>query len=122
MGLSSAGEVVGLNAILAGRFISLHTGDPGNTGANEVSATGTAYARQAASFGNSGGNPTSAKNLALIQFAAATASWGTITYFGVWDAVTSGNFLGFGAVTVPKTVSIDDVVRYLADTLEVTMN
>jgi hypothetical protein len=31
---------------------------------------------------------------ATITFATSTASWGTVIYFGIYDAVTSGNFLG----------------------------
>jgi hypothetical protein len=40
--------------------------------------------------------PASATNTnATITFAQATASWGTVVAFGIYDAITSGNFFGF---------------------------
>lgn len=117
-GLSTNGEVVALNALLAARFISLHTADPGNTGASEVAGGG--YVRQSAAFTNSGGNPTLARNNALIQFPVATAAWGTITHFGVWSAAAGGTFYGSGAVGTPKAVAIDDIVRFLANAITVS--
>lgn len=37
--------------------------------------------------------PATLTNGAVITFPAATANWGTVTAFGLYDAVTSGNFL-----------------------------
>ena len=116
-GLSSNGEATVLTALLAARFVSLHTADPGNTGASEL-ATG-AYARQAATFTQSGNNPTIAANSGIIQYPVATASWGTITHFGIWSAVTGGQFLGGWVVEVPKAVGIDDSVRWNVGALKI---
>ena len=118
MPLSSNGESTVLAALLAARFVSLHTGDPGNTGANEV--TGGAYARQAATFANAGSNPTVASNNALIQYPTATAPWGTVTHFGLWSAVSGGTFLGGAAVVTPKVIDTDDIARWDATKLSVT--
>ena len=64
---------------------------PGNTGASEV--TGSLRAPEGRSpFANAGNNPTVASNTAILTYPAATASWGTITHFGIWDALTSGNY------------------------------
>lgn len=109
-GLSGAGETVVLNALLAARFVSLHTSDPGNTGTAEVA--GDTYIRQAGTFVNSGNNPTVAANNAPIQFPTAGASWGNITHFGLWSAATAGTFLGGWPVTTPKPVNIEDTVRW----------
>lgn len=105
-------------APLANVYIGLHTGDPGDTGASEVSASGTAYARVACTCGTSGtgagavfggapvvANGTNSTNKATlsngsaITFPVATASWGTVGYFSVWDAATAGNLLYSGALT-----------------------
>src|SRR5262245_20182599 len=91
-GLAPNGESTVLNALLAARFVSLHTGDPGDTGLLEVS--GGAYARQAATFTNTGTNPTVASNNSVIQFPTAIADWGLISHFGLWSAVSGGTFLG----------------------------
>lgn len=120
MGLSSDGEAIALAAILSGRYVSAHTGDPGNNGANEVGATGS-YARVAAgTFTATPGNPTSAVNDGVIEFPIATGAWGTITHFGFWSAASGGTFLGGEALAVSKAITIDDVLRFLAGQLEVT--
>lgn len=53
--------------------------------------------------------PVSATNGAVITFAQATASWGTVIGFGIYDALTSGNLLAadyLGAFNwLPATIS-----------------
>lgn len=118
-GLSSAGETAVLTPLTTSAFVSLHTGDPGDTGANEV--TGSAYARQGPiAFTNAGNNPTVASNSAIITFLAATGSWGTIGYFGLWTAVSGGTFRGSAALTTPKPVGNGDTARFLAGSLTIT--
>ncbi len=119
MGLSNLGEAAVLAALMTGRYISLHTADPGNTGADEVS--GGSYARVAqGTFGSAGSNPTTLSNSAAIDFPTATGSWGTVTHFGIWDAVSGGNFLGGYALTTPKLVADTDVARFQSGSLQVT--
>jgi len=118
-GLSSVGETAVLSPLTTTAYVSLHTGDPGNTGATEVS--GGAYARQGPiTFANAGNNPTVASNSSIITFPVATGAWGTVAYFGVWDAATSGNFRGSGAVTTPKAVNSGDTARFAAGALTIT--
>lgn len=120
-GLSSAGEAAVLTPLTTTAYVSLHTGDPGNTGATEVSGGG--YARQGpVAFTNAGANPTVASNTGLVTWPAATAAWGTIGYFGVWTAATGGTFQGSGAVTTPKPVNIGDTPRFIAGALTITVN
>lgn len=118
MGLSSNGENTVLDALLTGRFLSLHTGDPGDTGASEV-ASANAYARQAATFSKSGANPTIAANSVLIQFPTATGDWGTVSYFGLWSAASAGTFLGGWPVTTPKAIGADDTARWEVGKLKI---
>ena len=69
--------------------MSLHTADPGRHRAAAKSAGG-AYARQGpVTFANAGNNPTVASNSAIVTY-SATASWGTLTFFGLWDSATAG--------------------------------
>jgi hypothetical protein len=118
-GLSSVGETAVLSPLTTTAYVSLHTGDPGNTGLTEVS--GGAYARQGPiTFANAGNNPTVASNSAIITFPVATGSWGTIGYFGVWDAATAGNFRGSGALTTAKAVNSGDTARFAAGALTIT--
>lgn len=118
MPLATTGESTVLNALLAARFVSLHTANPGNTGASEVA--GGAYARQAATFANAGNNPTVASNTGVVQYPTATAPWGTITHFGLWSAASGGSFLGYNSVVTPKTVDTDDIARWEIGKLTVT--
>ena len=88
-------------------YVSLHTADPGETGVSEV--TGGSYARQAATFSaavNPGG--TIATSAALV-FASMPAT--TVTYVGVWDASTAGNFLWGGALVASKVTNAGDTLR-----------
>jgi hypothetical protein len=117
-GLSSKGEIAVLGAILTGCYVSLHSADPGDTGTSEVS--GGAYARQTAAFSNTGANPTTASNSSIVSFPVATVAWGTLPYFGVWDAVSGGNFRGSGALSPAAVVNIGDQARFLAGALTVT--
>lgn len=74
-------------------FLSLHTGDPGTTGASEVSGGSPAYARKAITWG-------SASNGVITGTVTFDVPAGTtITWVGVWSLVTGGNFLDKGAVT-----------------------
>lgn len=77
-----------------GRLVSLHTGDPGATGTNEVSSGG--YTKQLTTWGA----PTTASDgRAVITGSMVTFSVPgavPITYYGVWSgtsAGTPGNFL-----------------------------
>jgi len=117
-GLSGAGEILVLNALLTGRFVSLHTGDPGNTGVNEV--TGTPYVRQSVTFAYTGNNPTTAANNIVVQFPTATGLWGTIYHFGIWDAATNGTFYGGWAVTAPKLIDVEDTARWDVGTMKIS--
>lgn len=116
-GLSAAGETLVLTALLNTVWVSLHTVDPGNGGDNEVS--GFNYARQSAIFAQAGSNPTIASNNAIVQYPPATGPWGNVGYFGIWDAVTGGVFRGGWALEVPKSVTIDDTVRWDTGKLQI---
>ena len=121
VGLSSGGETAVLTPLTTTAYVSLHTADPGDTGANEVS--GGAYARQGpVTFANAGNNPTVASNSAILTYPAATAAWGTITHFGNWSAATAGTFRGSGALTTAKSVNSGDTARFAANALTITAN
>lgn len=121
MPLAAGGETRALNGLLASPvFVSLHTADPGNAGASEISATGTGYARQSAVFTNTGNNPTTAANNAVVNFPEAVTNWGTATWFGLWTAATGGTFLGYASLAASKTITAGDAARWNAGNLTVT--
>jgi len=80
-------------------YVSLHTGDPGDTGANELTAP--SYARAAITFSAPSGG--SISNAATVSWTAGE-NWGTITHFALWDSATGGNPLADGAFTTSLTI------------------
>lgn len=84
-------------------FMSLHTSAPGLTGANEI--TGNAYVRQSITFAADTNGAGASSN--APQFPApAPSNWGTATHFGIWDAVSAGNYIGGDALTNPVATSV----------------
>jgi hypothetical protein len=112
-------------------YVSLHTADPGVLGANEVStATWPGYARRDSAVGvgapasgwsaaDTNGN---SKNAKQITFPANNAAGPeTITHFGIWDALTGGNLIAYGALTTARTLAVGDVLVFDVNTLSVTL-
>lgn len=109
------GHIVGKTALfsLPTVYVALFTavGTDAGTGFTEVS--GGAYARAptaAADWASpSGSAPSLISNANTLSFPTATANWGSIIAFGLYDAATSGNLLAwdyFGNFDwLPATVS-----------------
>jgi hypothetical protein len=111
----------------AARYLALFTNTSGSAAANleagtltdEISTSGTAYAREAVTFAAASGG-SSATN-ATVTFDTATANWGTITHVAVMDAATSGNVLFYGAVTTSKTIETGDTFQVSSGNLTVAL-
>jgi hypothetical protein len=94
----------------ASLFLSIHTADPGNTGASEYTTyTGT---RPAIAFNVAASQ--SSGNTSQIDFAAMGAT--TITHIGLWTATSAGTFKGGGALAASKTTASGDTLRFVAST------
>ncbi len=90
-------------------YVALFTAAPSvNGGGTEV--TGGSYARQPAIFTAPVNGQCS--NVADVLFPSATAAWGTVVAFGVYDASSGGNLLYFNNLSSPRNVQINDQVRY----------
>jgi hypothetical protein len=92
-------------------YVALHTSDPGETGATGELA-GNGYARQSATFAAASGN--SAVASADLTFTASGANWGTITHASIWDALSGGNCLYYGALTTSRVVNDGDSLTFVA--------
>ncbi len=103
-------------------WVGLFTAAPTDTtGGTEVS--GGSYARKstaAADWNAASGNPASATNANAITFVTATASWGTVTHFGLFDAATLGNLLRWGVLGTSKVIASGDSASFAAGALTVT--
>lgn len=82
------------------------------------------YARQnvTTKFSQSGGNASQAENNATITFAVATASWGTIFGWAIYDAATAGNKLFKGSWATAKTIDINDQFQVGAGDLTIAFD
>jgi hypothetical protein len=128
MSFSNSAETLVLNWLLttgsATRptewHLALFTSNPDEDGSGtEVSTSGTAYARQSAAFTVSGNT---ASNSAAIEFPTATASYGTVSHVGVYDASTGGNLIAYAALTTAKAIDTGDVLRVPLGDLDITLD
>ena len=101
-------------------YLALFTSNPAeDASGTEVSTSGTAYARQSASFTVSGNEATTS---AAIEFPTATASYGTVTHVGVFDASTGGNLIAYSALSTSKAVGTGDVFRVPSGDFDLTLD
>lgn len=75
-----------------GAYISLHTADPGTTGASEV--VGGTYARVQTTWGTSTNGAKTGSQVTL-NIPAST----TITHWGCWTAASAGTYLAGGLLS-----------------------
>ena len=87
-------------------FVSLHEGDPGDTGRAELA--GGEYVRQMLILGRSA--PGVATNQRDIEFDGLPEA--AITHFGIWDARAEGHYLTGGPLGVPTTVAERQALRW----------
>jgi len=100
-------------------YVGLHTTAPLDNDTGTEVATGS-YARTAVTFAAPVAGSTS--NDALVTFPTATASWGIVTHFGIYDAAAAGNLLYWGPLTISKTVDNGDIFTYPIGNLTVSLD
>jgi hypothetical protein len=99
-------------------YVGLFTSDPTDAGSG-TEVSGGSYIRKSASFGAPSNGASTISS--AIEFTQATASWGTVTHFGIFDAETTGNLLYHGALTASKAIDTGDVFKFAASALTVTL-
>lgn len=112
-----------------GVYVSLHTADPGNTGANEVTLVAwPAYVRKDAADGGALSAAFDAASAKATENAHAylwPANDGpdpvTVTHFALWTADTAGECLFYGALATSKTLSPTDELVIYPDELDVSV-
>ncbi len=84
MAFTTAAKDAAVNALSAlGSYISLHSSDPGTTGANEIAG----LTRQQTTWGSSTSGTATGS-----QVTFATAPAGAYAWYGVWTAASGGVF------------------------------
>ena len=101
-----AGNVYGTEtgvALPTQYFIGLSTTAPTVTGTNVSEPSGAGYSRvELTTLGKPSGGVVT--NTASVDFPESTASWGTVTYFVIYDALTGGNLLQYGQLSTPRSI------------------
>ena len=106
----------------ANLFVALYTADPSDAGGG-TEVTGGSYARvstAAADWDTSSGGVID--NVNAITFPTATASWGTVTAFGLFDASSAGNLLIWAGLTTDKSVGDGDTASFAVGALTSTLS
>jgi hypothetical protein len=98
-------------------YVGLFTVTPGEAGGG-TEVTGGSYARQVATFNAaSAGSTTNSANIDYTGMPAATT-----VAIGIFDAITSGNMLLYGALTTNKTTDAGDTLRIATGSLTVSID
>ena len=94
MALSTNGKNTMLSQLASvALYASLHTGNPGDNGANEVS--GGSYARKSLTWGSPSNGQIAITNQPVFDVPGGT----TVSYVGLWSATSGGTFYGAADVT-----------------------
>ena len=102
-------------------YVALSTADPLDTGAGIAEPSGGGYARVVMNVWDAAAARATA-NTNQITFAQASADWGTIAYWAIYDAITGGNFLAHGDFTVSKTCPIGTNLYIAAGDIDVVFS
>jgi hypothetical protein len=96
MPYSTLGKNAMLNALgTLAIYASLHTADPGDSGTNEITGGSPAYARKSITWSAAGSGTMDDSNVPVFDVPAST----TVSYVGLWSALTTGTFYGSADVT-----------------------
>lgn len=101
-------------------YLGLSTTQPTDVGGNINEPAGGSYARvqipnDVSHWGSAvGGEKSNSQDEA---FAEATGSWGTVGWWVLMDAASSGNMCHWGAIQTPRAIASGDTLRFLAGDL-----
>ena len=103
-------------------YLALFTVAPTDAGAG-TEVTGGSYARlsvtnNATNFPAASGGAKS--NGVAFTFVTATANWGTVVAYAIFDALTLGNMLWWADLTVTKAVNSGDTASFPIGDLDFT--
>lgn len=96
-------------------YVALHTGDPGETGADNEVVVGTDadYVRDSITFDDPVASSGQVLSDAAVSWTVDAASAGyTVTHISVWDASTSGHCLIKGALPVSRALAANQVLTF----------
>jgi hypothetical protein len=100
-------------------FVSLHSSDPGYNGVNGDVTTALLGGRVAVPLTSfvapsdvPGGKGRQTSNSTLVSLSEAALDSATVTHFGLWSAVSAGNFLTYGLLSPAANFLVGDIIRF----------
>lgn len=109
-------------------YVALSTTTPTQAGGNITEPSGNAYARVAKTNdttnwpGATTADPSVKGNGTTITFPQATGSWGTVTHWVTYDALTVGNPIDVGALTAGQAIANGTTASFAANALQSTLD
>ena len=100
-------------------YVALSTGSF-NDDASGTELSGSGYSRKAITFGTASSG--SISNNSAVEFDTATGSWGSVGFFGLYDASSGGNLLYHGAFSSAKTIATGDILKIASGSLTVSLD
>lgn len=97
-------------------YVALFTGAVNESGGG-IEVTGGSYARVVRPFTVTNG---SAANTSLVTFPTASADWGAVVDFAIFNALTGGNMLYYGTLGTPRSILNGDAPKFNAGQLVIT--
>ena len=101
-------------------YVQLYSQDPTDAG----SATGALYTRvtyAASGWTRGTGGAGTLSNTGVITITSSAASGATATHVAVFNAITGGNLLFYGALSASKSIGVGDEVKFNALQLTLTV-
>lgn len=110
-------------------YVALSSSAPAEDGTNVTEPSSGSYARKSTAAADwnaaTSADPSVVTNANAITFVTATGNWlssADLTHFALYDALTSGNYLGGGALTVAKPVLNGDTASFAPGSLSVSLD
>lgn len=106
-------------------YLALFTATPNDSGGG-TEVSGGSYARatvdnDTSMFAGATSGTGKTTNNEEITFPEATGSWGTVTHWALFDAVSGGNMILYGALDNSKTITSGDTPKVAVGTLEISL-
>ncbi len=109
--------------IMPTAYVGLSTTNPLEDATGLAEPVGSAYARIATgALDWNSAAAGSIDNANTITFPTATGAWGTVTYFAIFDALTAGNMLTSGVLTISKTIGNGDTASFAPGQITITLD
>lgn len=114
----------GLSAGFATVWMSLHSGDPGETGASEISASGGGQLRIQVTRTTDWNSASSGLTDNKTAFTWSAMPSATVTHIGMWDDSSGAteNFMAGGSLSATAILNSGDTFEIAAGDLDITLD